>query len=244
MKLEESLKKELVQLGNSIKESLVKEIQDNNKLIEEKLSLKNALPSRPWHMQNADGGREEDANTQSTTQPAATIDFRSIIQDQQNQQINEVNDQRSRARNIIIHGVEEDADADKTQTKKKDEEFVNSLIRSMTVDVAFKSVNRIGMRNPDKKRPMLVLMNSEADKDRIIQNLTKLKGQENYKGVSVTEDYTVAERKLLTEWREKAKAKNAEEGQASKYIWRVRGTPKNGLSLKRFMKLRPAAQDI
>ena len=245
VKLEESMKKELVQLGNSIKESLVKEIQDNNKLIEEKLNLKNTSPSGPWHMQNADDGRGEDVNTQSTIQPAAAIDFRLIMQDQQNQQINEVNDQRTRARNIIIHGVDEDADADKTQTKKKDEEFVNSLLQSMTVnDLAFKSVNRIGIKNADKKRPMLVLMNSEADKDRIIQNLTKLKGQENYKGVSVTEDYTVAERKMLTEWREKAKAKNTEEGQASKYIWRVRGTPKNGLSLKRFMKQRPAALDM
>ena len=177
---------------------------------------------------------------QSTIPPAGAIDFRVIMQDQRNQQINEENDQRTRARNIIIHGVGEDVDADKTQMKKKDEEFVNSLLRSMTVnDVEIKSVNRIGVKSPEKKRPMLVLMNTEADKDRIIQNLTKLKGQENYKGVSITEDYTVAERKLLTEWRDKAKAKNAEESEPSKYIWRVRGTPKNGLTLKRFLKQRP-----
>ena len=111
-------------------------------------------------------------------------------------------------------------------------------------DLTFKSINRIGVKNIDKKRPMLLLMNSEADKDRIMQNLTKLKDQANYKGMSVTEDYTVTERKLLAEWREKARTKNAEEKEASNYIWRVRGTPKNGLSLKRFMKKRPATQDI
>ena len=108
-------------------------------------------------------------------------------------------------------------------------------------NVTFKSVNRIGMKNPEKKRPLLLVMNSEEEKDRIIQNLTNLKGQANFKGISVTEDYTIAERKLLTEWRDKAKAKNAEEGEPSKYIWRVRGTPKDGLSLKRFLKQRPSA---
>ena len=82
------------------------------------------------------------------------------------------------------------------------------------------------------------MMNSEEDKDILLRNLTKLKDQVVYKGVSVTEDYTVAERKLLTEWRDKAKEKNTEEGDTSKYIWRVRGTPKNGLSLKRFLKQR------
>ena len=84
-------------------------------------------------------------------------------------------------------------------------------------------------------------MHSEGDEDRLLQNLTKLKDQVNYKGISITEDYTVAERKLLTEWRDKAKAKNAEEGESSNYIWRVRWTPKNGLSLKKFMKQKPSA---
>ena len=118
VKLKQYMKKELVQMGKSIKESLVKEIQENNKKIEERLSFKQSLTG-PWHLQGVDGTNEDEATMQSTSQAATPVDFRSIIQEQQKQQIDEVNDQRSRARNIIIHGVQEDADADRTQTKKK-----------------------------------------------------------------------------------------------------------------------------
>ena len=241
VKLEKYMKKEITDLGKSIKESLVKEIQENNKLIEEKLSIKQApVAGRPWHLQSDDVSSEQEAA--SFTQTPATIDFRSIIQEQQKQQIDEVNDQRSRARNVIIHGVTEANDAQRTEAKKLDEDFAKGLLRSLDIDeLKFKSVNRIGMKSPEKKRPLLLIMNSEGEKDKLLQSLTKLKDKADYKGISVTDDYTIAERKLITEWRDKAKAKNTEEGEASKYIWRVRGTPKNGLSLKRFMKQRPSS---
>ena len=90
---------------------------------------------------------------------------------------------------------------------------------------------------------MMLQLESESDKDKIMMNLQNLKGKTEYKGVSITEDYTVTERKLLQDWREKAKAKNDSEGPDSNYIWRVRGTPKNGLELKRFLKQRSAPRD-
>ena len=86
----------------------------------------------------------------------------------------------------------------------------------------------------------MLVLSSEFDKDRVLQNLTNLKNQASFKGVSITEDYTAAERTLLKEWRDKAKAKNDDEETESNYIWRVRGTPKNGLMLKRFLKQRAA----
>ena len=88
----------------------------------------------------------------------------------------------------------------------------------------------------------MLMLNSESDKDKILANLTNLKNQIEYKGVSVTEDYTLTERKLLQDWREKAKVKNNEEYSNSNYIWRVRGTPKNGLELKRFLKQKATTQ--
>ena len=210
-----------------------------NAMIEHKLA---SVLGVPKSVAPKGDSSENEGNSLTTIQPVAAVDFRSIIQEQQKQQIDEVNDQRSRARNIIIHGVKEVAEAERTEAKKMDEEFVNNLLQSMAVEnMTFKSVNRIGAKNPEKKRPLLLVLNNDGDKDKLIQNLTNLKGQVNYKGISVTEDYTVAERKLLTEWRDKAKTKNAEEGEPSKYIWRVRGTPKNGLTLKRFLKQRPSA---
>ena len=55
--------------------------------------------------------------------------------------------------------------------------------------------------------------------------------------LSITDDYsTIEERKLIKEWTDKAKAQNAEERKDSKCIDKIRGTPKNGLSLVRFTK--------
>ena len=91
---------------------------------------------------------------------------------------------------------------------------------------------------------MMLQLESEAEKDKIIMNLQNLKGKVEYKGVIITEDYTVVERKLLQDWRDKAKEKNNSEEPNSNYIWRVRGTPKNGLELKRFLKQRPAPRAV
>ena len=193
-------------------------------------------------MQITGGSGEEDS---TKAQHPVVADFRSIIHEQQKEQLNEVNDQRSRARNIIVHGVEEEVDANKTPFKKKEEEFTKKLLETMGInDLVFKSVHRIGKPHPEKKRPIMLMMNSEADKQRIMENLPKLKDKADFKGISITEDYTLVERQMLTEWREKAKTKNNEEEPNSKYVWRVRGTPKNGLMLKKLLKQAPAPRDL
>ena len=246
VKLEKCMKNELMLIGQSIKDSLVKEIQENNKIMEEKLNL-NKPPTRgPWYTPPANNGDEEDdTEPQPGSQHPAVVDFRTIIQEQQKEQLNEVNDQRARARNIVIHGVAEDADADKTLSKQRDEDFVKNLFRSMTIsDLAFKTVHRIGRPQPDKKRPIMVIMNTEVDKEKIMQNLSNLRDKTEFKGISVTEDYTLAERQMLLDWREKATAKNNEEEPNSKFIWRVRGTPKNGLMLKKFLKQKPEIRTV
>ena len=72
-------------------------------------------------------------------------------------------------------------------------------------------------------------------------SMTKFQPSVAYKSVAykIKSVYTLTERKLMQDWRDKAKAKSNEEDSNSNYIWRVRGTPKNGLELKRFLKQRP-----
>ena len=60
LKLEEYMKKEIVQLGKSIKESLVKEIKENNKMIEEKLDRKQSSSSGAWHLQRDGNSSKND----------------------------------------------------------------------------------------------------------------------------------------------------------------------------------------
>ena len=70
MKMEECMRKELVQIGETIKDSLVKEIQNNNKMMEEKfmshrqplVPAKNSHTDNPWN------------------QVPQAVDFRTILQ--------------------------------------------------------------------------------------------------------------------------------------------------------------------
>ena len=98
-------------------------------------------------------------------------------------------------------------------------------------------MDRIGQVTQGKKRPLKMVLNNEEDQQKVLHNLTNLKGKPSYKGISITEDYTYNERILIREFAEQAKLKNDEEDKnKSNFVWRVRGTPKNGLVMKRFTK--------
>ena len=51
--------------------------------------------------------------------------------------------------------------------------------------------------------------------------------------ISITEDYTPEERLAIREKVKEAKRKTELEGEG-KYVFKVRGTPKNGLMIRRF----------
>ena len=69
-----------------------------------------------------------------------------------------------------------------------------------------------------------------------MKNLKNLKGNELYKGISITEDYKVAEREMIRKMSEEIKTQNSQELPNSKYVYKLRGTPKHGLQMKRFLK--------
>ena len=70
-----------------------------------------------------------------------------------------------------------------------------------------------------------------------MKRLRNLKNAEeqDFKKISITDDYTVSERNEIRTWVEKAREKNGKE-KSDKYTWKVRGTPKNGMSLVKFIK--------
>ena len=76
-------------------------------------------------------------------------------------------------------------------------------------------------------------MNTEEERNRILSNLRNLKGIPEYKIISLTEDYTITGRQMTKDWSDKAKEKIR---MNQLILWRVRGSPKNGLRLKRFLK--------
>ena len=97
------------------------------------------------------------------------------------------------------------------------------------VDVVPKQILRLGNAAPDKKRPVKLILNNGEEKEKIMSMLTKLKNADpNIRGISVREDYTIEERKLIKTMNDEARKRNADENVTH---WKVRGTPKNGLKV-------------
>ena len=119
---------------------------------------------------------------------------------------------------------------------KSDDIYINNFIAALKVTSTVKTASRIGLPSQDKNRPIKVAVNTEDVRNRILSNLRNLKDIPEYKTISVTEDYTITKRRMIKDWSDKTKEKNKNESPDYKFAWRVRGSPKNGLQLKRFLK--------
>ena len=108
-----------------------------------------------------------------------------------NEELVEENEKKARARNFILHGKEDVSEAD-------DEEFMKNLFKQLAIgSTTAKTIKRIGAQNAEKKRPILVQMKDEDDKSKVMDNLKNLKGLQEYRGISIKDDYTLAEREIF-----------------------------------------------
>ena len=167
--------------------------------------------------------------TQNSTSINTEGNFRSIMKDQRNEELIQEQERKGRSNNLIIHGVAEMNEESSIPMKKAyDDEFVTPLLRVIDISVKPKAILRLG--NPKTaNRPIKLVMDNEQEKDNIMGNLRKLKGaEEKYKKLRITDDLTREEREEIKNWVNKAKSKNTEEGDSSRHVWRVRGSPKNG----------------
>ena len=160
--------------------------------------------------------------------------LRDIIKEARNEEQKEVKDKKNRRNNIIIHGANDIDSGNEEENIKHDKEFFDVLMTDLNIRMTTKTISRIGERDPMKKRPMKIALGSATEKDQLMKSLKRLKGNLRYKGISITDDYTKAERQLFKTWSEKAKEKNAQESYESNIVWRVRGSPSVGIYLKKF----------
>ena len=142
-------------------------------------------------------------------------------------------EQEKRAKNFIIHGADEYGENAK-EIQEADDDYVKEILDHLGSSYKQVKIMRLGKPNERKKRPIKVTMDTKECKEKVMSNLKKLKGTEEYFGkISVTEDFTQTERDTIRDWNDKAKAKSDED---KEYTYKVRGDPKNGLSLIRFAK--------
>ena len=78
---------------------------------------------------------------------------------------------------------------------------------------------------------------SVADKEKVHSNLRNLQGKTDFNGISLNDDYIYSERMIIKEFAKNAREESSKEEVNSDYVWRVRGNPKNGLTIKRMKKI-------
>ena len=225
-KIENSIQNRFNSMQVNLINMIDKKLESNNKDTCNKILSYASTVTKNIDTINADSDPSKEIKSPLT---APTVeDFRSIMMSTRNEELAEEREKKERCCNIIIHGIEE---------SKDDDVFVKHLLKKVDEYAIPKNITRIGRSENNKRKPMKVVMRNETDKKSIMNNLRRLKGIVEYKGISITEDYTLSERNMIREYAEKVREKNQLEPEESNYIWRLRGTPKNGLVLKRFMKV-------
>ena len=213
------------EVEKNLKESILAEVSKNNKRMEDKINEVVIA-----HKSYADTVK----NTEEGWTTVPPNNFHAMIREERNEQLAEETDKKLRSCNIVLHGLAELITDNKLDAKKHDDTLIDVFITDLGLEVNYKSTTRLGKRNEDaeqRKRPIKVTMDSEQDKDRIMAGHIEI-----YKGVSVTDDHTLKGRNTIKEWVDKAKTANATVPHDSSYEWKVGGSPKNGMSLKKFKK--------
>ena len=231
------MEEKLEEIQNNLKSVILNEVSKNNSQLEEKIN--SALLMNKSY---ADTVTNSETSNGFLPEPIATkIDLRAVIREERNTQLAEESDKKMRACNLILHGNIESS-GEIPERKLHDKNFIESFFRDIGVESSYKSITRLGIRASNvAKRPIKVVMQNEAEKDLVLARLNNLKGKETYKGISITEDYSTLERKTIKEWADKAKNANLNEPKDSLYEWKARGSPKNGMRLKKFRKRTPSA---
>lgn len=222
IRLERYIKSKLEDFG----ESLLKEVISNGQTMEIKVT--EALKGTKTYSESVTN------NTHVSNPPQ---DFRSIVREAREEEKAEEIEQLKRKCNVILHGIPEDREKE----QENDQTYVAGLLNTLALPITYKSISRIGQKD-NEKRPLKLVMSSESEKDRFMSRLSNLKNNSNFFGLSITDDYTQYQRKIIKDWVAKANKKNQEECDNSLYIWRARGTPKNGMFLKKLLKKKPQQQ--
>ena len=159
--------------------------------------------------------------------------LKQVILEERNNQLVQDRERKRRATNVIIHGVKEDSE----NITKSDEKYVKELMTVLGVDNYPESVVRLGNVDSDRKRsrPLRLAFRNEDEKNSIMKRLSNLKkAEEQFNKISITDDYTLEERQEIKKYVEEAQKKNKTE--TGNFYWRVRGSPKTGLELRKVPK--------
>ena len=196
-------------------------LQENAAMVETKLNIL---------MKNTKTYADSVKNLENS-RPSSEKAITSILKATKNNELVENQQRELRPAN----GINESTDAADNQASI-DEMFIDSFLKIIGITSRPLKIIRLGKRNDNNTRPVKLVMNSSAEKIQLMSRLCNLKNaNEIYRKLSIRDDYTIEEREEIREWVNKAEQRNENENTQA-YVWKVRGSPKNGLRLVKITK--------
>jgi hypothetical protein len=151
------------------------------------------------------------------------------VAEQTKTQVEEVQDKELRRKNVIIYRVEESDAQLFSDRLRHDTDLVNEMINYVTGidsnDIKLTKIIRLGKRESDKTRPLLIQFDEMMQKNLLMQGTYKLKdAPAKLKAMIVTHDLTSGEREECKRLVQEAKDKEEHDG-SGEWVYRVRGSP-------------------
>ena len=213
----ELLKKRLNELGNPMNENTMqKPVVVVGKRKHRRRSTE--IPAMP---EKLDSPNIDKSHIKQHMHENHTNLVREVIQEKLKEANYQQRERKRRSNNIIIHGLQE-------KTGTYDEELVANLFDKMHFSHTPKSITRLGKKTATNTRPVKVVMATLTEKKNIMRSLPNLKNTE-YTRLSITNDYTKNDRKIISEWVKEAELRNTIETGTSS--WKVKGSPSTKLRL-------------
>jgi hypothetical protein len=159
--------------------------------------------------------------------------FRAILREEQEKANIEAERAIRRKRNVILHKVPELESEVWADRKAHDGEIINSLLEHLELSIEVIDHHRLGARyktaenataqlevtTAQLERPLLVILNREADRNLIFAHLSKLAtAGTDLKSIRVSSDMSPKEREEVRSLVAKAKNQNATEGGDFRFI--------------------------
>lgn len=139
--------------------------------------------------------------------------------------VSEIAERQRRARNVMIFGVAEAQGGGAEERKAADRQFVTTLFSFLGSNATVLKVLRVGTFTHDKKRPLKVVVSSEGDVLNIIRGAGILRGNDDYRGVSVSFDRTPRQIVQYKEVKRQLDSRKAD-GERNLKLRYVSGVPK------------------
>ena len=207
-------------------EKIEKKIADQSSKLENSTKILNDVPE-----QITQKVTKSWADNKNDAQPE---NFRDIVQEALALKESEDRKKDEREYNLIIYRAEESKSDDSEERKKHDKEFFTEVAKiTKTEGIEVASINRIGEKKDDIKRPLRIVLKNKAAKIKVLENAKLLAKAENkYQSISISADYSKEERAKIKAKVEEAKKLSEDD---LNHVWKVRGPPWD-LRLKKLPK--------